>query len=307
MMNSTPNKFSGRFLFFSIFAVFLGSCGLRYEPQTPPEDRQLQRQRIIESKIKEEFAEKKMTYKSIAFGNTVTVKPSSFIKLDSLFEEKYKLEQQSRRNKDLEEQIAIQRLVCQTDTNEILYMEEHVFSLSSDSSSEVLSGNFSLNSKNEIRKVEFTQSYSIPSNLITYYTYYLLNESFMYSSSAPSEDEQNFYELYKTKAGTLFGQQKENFIISTLKLMKIARTKKSLEKQMFLEELTRNEVHEGIKDFKDAVFLRVDQVSKPNNEIDYYIVEYQFSKKTGENSYVTEKYVLQFDPYLVLLSKEKTL
>lgn len=305
MMSSTRKNLLSRLLFLSILTTVLGSCGLKYTPQTAPEDYQAQRQRVIESQIKEEFAAKNMAYKSIAFGKTITVKPASFIKLDSLFEQKYQLEQQGRKDKNLDEKIGVQRLICQTDTNEILYMNQHVFSLSNDSTSEVLSGNFSLNARNEIRKVEFTESYTIPSNLVPYYTYYVLNQSFMYSSDAPTESELDFYDLYKAQAARLFGSNKEAFIVHTLKLMKIARLKKSLEKKTFLEELTRNEVQGTSKDYKDEVFLRVDQVVKANNDIDYYIVEYQFSKKMGENSYIAEKYVLQFDPFLMLLSKEK--
>ncbi len=288
-----------------MLAFFFGSCGLQYVPQTPPEDKQLQRQKVIESKIKTEFEEKKMTYKSIAFGKTVTIKPASFIKLDSLFEEKYKLEQAGRRDRDLEERIDIQRLVCQTDTNEILYMEEHVFSLTSDSVSEVLSGDFSLNSRNEIRSVEFTQSYVIPSDLVTFYTFYVLNESFMFSSAEPSAEEADFYELYKGQAANLFGGQKEAFVVHTLKLMKLARSKKSLQKQMFLEELTKQEL--DIQISKDAEFTRVDQVSKANDDVDYYIVECMATRKSGDTSFVKEKYSLKFDAYLMLISKEKML
>lgn len=298
----TSNLFVTRILSFSGLALWLGSCGLKYVPQTPPEDKQLQRQKVIEQRIETEFAAKNMAYKSIAFGKTVTVKPASFIKLDSLFEEKYKLEQTGRKDRELDERIGVQRLICQTDTNEILYMEEHVFSLTSDSVSEVLSGDFSLNSRNEIRSVEFTQSYVIPANLVTYYTYYVLNESFMFSSAAPSSEEADFYQLYKGQAGNLFGSQKEAFVIHTLKLMKLARTKKSLQKQMFLEELTREQLE--AKTTKDIEFTRVDQVSKANNDVEYYIVECSYSRKTGENSFVKEKYILQFDPYLMLISKD---
>lgn len=284
-----------------LLTLLLGSCGLRYEPQTPPENKQLQRQKAIESKIESEFAERKMTYKSIAFGKTVTIKPASFIKLDSLFEQKYQLEQSGRKDRDLEEKIGVQRLICQTDTNEILYMEEHVFSLTNDSVSEVLSGNFSLNARNEIRNVEFTQSYTIPADLVPFYTHYVLNESFIFSSAEPSEEEADFYDLYKTQAAALFGSQKEAFVVHTLKLMKIARTKRSLEKQMFLKELTMEALNS--RQAKEQAFTRIDQVSKANDMIDYYIVEYHYAMKK-DLGMINEKYVLKFDPYLMLISKE---
>lgn len=306
MMRSIQNKLlTIRLLSFLTIILCLGSCGLRYEPQTPPEDRQLERQKVIENDIRTEFEAKNMTYKSLAFGKTVTVKPPSFIKLDSLFELKYQLEQSGRSDKNLDEKIGVQRLICQTDTNEILYMEEHVFSLTKDSVAEVLSGNFALNSRNVIKNVEFTQSYVIPADLVSYYTDYVLNESFIYSAAAPSAQESDFYDLYKTQAGTLFGAQKEAFIVHTLKLMKIARTKRSLEKQMFLKELTMDALQ--LKNVKDQVFKRIDQVSKPNGDVDYYIVEYHYAMTSPSGGVINEKYVLRFDPFLVLISKEAVL
>lgn len=304
MMNLTPNNLLiTKFLALISLVFSLGSCGLKYTPQTPPENKQLQRQKVIENKIRTDFEAKQMTYRSIAFGKTVTIKPASFIKLDSLFERKYNLEQTGRRSKELDEQIAIQRLVCQNDTNIILYMEEHVFSLTKDSVSEVFSGDFALNSRNEIQKVEFKQSYMIPADLVSFYGYYVLNESFLYPNSQLDRDEQNFYDLYKGQAANLFGAQKEAFIVHTLKLMQIANSAKSLEKQMFLKRLAQKEV--GIKFFKEESFPRIDQVSKENGEVDYYIVDYMVSPKSGDNVLPKERYTLKFDPFLMFISKEK--
>jgi hypothetical protein len=293
------------FIFSCVLISILNSCGLQYQPQTPPEDRQLQRQRVIESKIKSEFEPQKKTYRSIAFGKTTTIKPVSFIKLDSLFEQKYQLEQTGRKDRKLDEKIGIQRLVCQTDTNEILYMEEHVFSLETDTSAEVLSGNFALNIKNEIRQVEFTAAYTIPSNLVAFYGYYVLNESFMYFNEQAATEEDDFYKYYKNKAGTLFGYQKEQFIVNTLKLMKLARTNRSLEKQLFLRELTKTEVHGVSTNYENASFNKIDQFSTAKNEVDYYLVEYQFVERVSDIKTELRKYVLKFDPYLVLISREK--
>ena len=293
------------FIFSCLLISLLNSCGLQYQPQTPPEDRQLQRQRVIESKIKSEFEPQKKTYRSIAFGKTTTIKPVSFIKLDSLFEQKYQLEQTGRKDRKLDEKIGIQRLVCQSDTNEILYMEEHVFSLETDTSAEVLSGNFALNIKNEIRQVEFIAAYTIPSNLVAFYGYYVLNESFMYFSEQAATEEDDFYKFYKNKAGTLLGYQKEQFIVNTLKLMKLARTNRSLEKQLFLRELTKTEIHGISTNYENASFNKIDQFSTAKNEVDYYLVEYQFVERVSDIKTELRKYVLKFDPYLVLISKEK--
>ena len=196
-------------------------------------------------------------------------------------------------------------MICQTDTNEILYKEEHVFSLETDTSAEVLSGNFALNIKNEIRQVEFTAAYTIPSNLVAFYGYYVLNESFMYFNEQAATEEDDFYKYYKNKAGTLLGYQKEQFIVNTLKLMKLARTNRSLEKQLFLRELTKTEIHGVSTNYENASFNKIDQFSTAKNEVDYYLVEYQFVERVSDIKTEMRKYVLKFDPYLVLISKEK--
>jgi hypothetical protein len=184
-------------------------------------------------------------------------------------------------------------------------MEEHVFSLETDTSAEVLSGNFAINIKNEIRQVEFTTAYTIPSNLVAFYGYYVLNESFMYFSEQPAGEEEDFYRYYKNKAGTLLGFQKEQFIVNTLKLMKLARTNRSLEKQLFLRELTKTEVHGLNTNYESAVFNRLDQFSTAKNEVDYYLVDYQFVERVSDIKTELRRYVLKFDPYLMLISKEK--
>jgi hypothetical protein len=127
----------------------------------------------------------------------------------------------------------------------------------------------------------------------------------MYFSEQPAGEEEDFYRYYKNKAGTLLGFQKEQFIVNTLKLMKLARTNRSLEKQLFLRELTKTEVHGLNTNYESAVFNRLDQFSTAKNEVDYYLVDYQFVERVSDIKTELRRYVLKFDPYLMLISKEK--
>ena len=294
-----------RFFLFSVMFLFLGSCGLKYTPQVTPETKQEERKLVIESEIRKEFAARNMQYKSIGYGEMVMIKPASYIRLDSLFEVKYNLEQQGKRTKDLDQDIAMQRLICQNDTNEVLYMEQHVFSLEGDSTAEVLSGNFSLNANNDLRKVEFSYSYVIPKYLVNYYNFYILETAFLTNNSAPTSQEREFYESYKNELSNRKGQNEDAFLIHTLRLMQVARANQSLDKQKTLESLTRLAVHNGDKNYKSEVFVKVNQHAEVSGEISFYIVEYQFAKPTGDESYVTEKYSVQFDPFFSLIAKEK--
>src|SRR5690554_3494176 len=131
-------------LLFTSFLMFF-SCGLRYIPQPTPESTQLDRRNLIERTIESEFKSQNKVYQPIGYGETVKIKPVSFIQLDSLFEQKYQLERVGKRDAQLEETIKLQQIVCQNDTNEILYLERHVFTLEGDSAAEILSGDFYIN------------------------------------------------------------------------------------------------------------------------------------------------------------------
>lgn len=301
MLNSTHF----RFLFFASVLVSFSSCGLKYTPQISPETKREERKLVIENEIRKEFAERKMQYKSIGFGEMITLKPASYMVLDSLFEKKYNLEQQGKRTKDLDETIAIQRLICRNDTNEVLYMEQHVFSLEGDSTAEVLSGNFSLNSNNDLRKVNFTSSYVIPKELVTYYNYYILESSFLTNQSEPLSSEKLFYDSYKAEMSLRNGENADQFLVHTLKLMKVGKENRSLDKQKILESLTRLAVHKGNKEYKNEVFLKVEQHALESGNISFYSVEYQYAKPTGTESYETEKYTIQFDAFFALIGIEK--
>ncbi|MDD2982771.1 MAG: hypothetical protein PHQ74_05235 [Crocinitomicaceae bacterium] len=294
-----------RFIIIATLVSSLVSCGLKYTPQVSPESKRDERKLVIESEIQREFAAQNKQYKSIGFGEMVTVKPASYISLDSLFELKYNLERQGKRTKEIDENIAMQRLICQNDTNEVLYMEQHVFSLEGDSTAEVLSGNFSLNAKNELRKVKFTSSYVIPKDLVTFYNYYITESAFLTNNNYPTQQEKAFYDSYKNELTNRSGAQEDAFLIHTLRLMKIARKNQSLDKQKTLEALTKLAVHKGNIDYKSEVFVKVEQHSKESGEISFYSVEYQFAKPIGTDSYVTEKYILQFDAFFSQIGFEK--
>jgi hypothetical protein len=283
---------------FTVLLFAIASCGLKYTPQTPPETLQKTRQQVIESDLKEEFAAKGMAYKSVAFGETTTVKPVSFMQLDSLYELKYQLEQQGKSSKELERNIGIQRLIAQNDTTPILYNEAHVFSLTKGDTTQVISGSFSLNSQNKIVTADIEESIDLPKELIPYYTNYILGESFIYPGSRPEATETAFYDFYKPQADKLIGQERTDFILHTLELMQLARQKKTLDKQVFLKNLTRQAVLGDNKDYVDETFLKVEEIVNDKNVVQSYLVTYQLMRKTDEKTYEKHKYEVAFDLYL---------
>lgn len=284
--------------YWAALVLACASCGLKYTPQTTPEVHKSNRQEVIQSRLKDEFAAKGKEYKSIAFGETTTIKPVSFKQLDSLYELKYNLEQQGRTSKELERNIGIQRLIAQNDTTPVLYNEAHVFSISSGDTTEVISGSFSLNTRNEIVDVQIDESLDLPKDLIPYYTNYILGESFIYPGSRPADNELDFYDYYKSQSDKLIGMERSDFILHTLEVMKLARLKKTLDKQVLLKNLARTAVLGDSKDYVDETFLKIEEIIDDKNVVQYYLVTYQVMRKADEKTYEKRKYEVAFDLFL---------
>lgn len=287
------------FIGFIVISV-LASCGLKYTPQATPESTLEKRKALIEQTIENDFRPMRKTYTPIGYGNSVKIKPVSYQKLDSLFERKYQLERIGKRDANLDEAIKIQQIVCQNDTNEILYMERHIFTLEGDSSAEILSGDFYINKQNELKEVKFTESYHIDKNYINYYMIYVFEQPFL-GEDYLSKDEQNFYRLYKTELQNR--QNKDAFLEHTLQLMQIAYYKRTLDSQTLLKELTRKKVHNDKTNYSDEVFIKIEQITE-NGQLNEYVIVYQSAIKTLDGIF-TKRYQLEFDPYLMLLSVQE--
>lgn len=282
--------------FFSIF--FFTSCGLRYTPQQTPGETQIIRRSIIEKTLKDEFETQHKRYEPIAFASPVKIKPASYQKLDSLFAKKYELERYGMKvGIDLEEEIRIQQIVCQNDTNAVLTMERHIFTLEGDSLGEILSGDFYFNQQNQLHDLKFTESYHIDKNYINYYQTYIFEEPFLGGTYLTSE-ESDFYRQYKSELERR--TNRDEFMNLTLQLMQIAYYKRSLRVETLLKELTRKNVHNDRANYNDEVFVRIEQVAE-EGELKSYEVEYQSVIKNSEGVY-TKRYQLTFDPYLLVVA-----
>lgn len=290
-----------RFLLASFSLLFiLSSCGLRYTPQTTPQDALTIRRNIIEKTLADEFETQQKRYEPIAFANTIKIKPESYQKLDSLFEKKYQTERYGGRDANLDEQIRIQQIICQNDTNQVLTMERHVFTLEGDSLAEILSGDFYFNQQNRLEDLKFTESYYIDKDYINYYKLYIFEEPFLGSEYISSE-EKDFYQQYKSELERR--SNKDQFMELTLQLMQMAYYKRSLNTETLLKEATRKYIHHGKTNYSDEVFVKIEQVAI-DNELQSYHVEYQSAIKTA-NGVFTKRYSVNFDPYLLPIDSEE--
>lgn len=293
---------------FSFFLLIgsISACGLKYEPQTMPEDQKLNRQKAVELMVEQEFSTKGMTYKSLAFGQTAVLKPQSYKVLDSLFAEKYKLEQEGRNDRYLNEAIEVQQIICQRDTNTILYRENHVFSLTYRDTAQIINGIFDLNKNNELKNVKFEEAVYIDKELVPFYTYYLFEGSFLYPGYSAETRETAFYRFYREKLAVLSGSQKDTYLEHMLRLMSYAKRKKTLENTTLAKEVVKQVVHKGSNEYKEENFPRIDALYEGNRLVGYDVI-YQVSEPNLQGTWERMEYSVILDDGLFPSEMKKTI
>lgn len=290
------------------FILLIGSlsaCGLNYVPQALPEDQKLNRQKAIEEMVEQEFIQKGMSYKSLAFGQTVILKPASYKRLDSLFAEKYKIDEAGKRDPFLDEEIEVQRIICQRDTQSVLYRENHVFSLKYRDTVQIISGVFDLTRSNQLRNVTFEEAVYIDPEFVPFYTCYLFETSFLYPGYAAETREKAFYQFYRQKLAERVGSEKDDYLDHMLRLMSYAKRKKTLENTTLAKEVVKNVVHKGSVEYKDESFPRIDALYEGNRLVGYDVI-YQVFEPNIQGTWQRFEYSVILDDGLFPTEMKKT-
>lgn len=225
-----------RFIF--VFVLFLHSCGLKYEPPVTLEELEIQRREAIENSYAVSFKKAGKRYLPLTYGELTIVKPDSYKALDSVFLRKYALERAGENTSYLNPEIERLQYIAQTDSTPVRYVETHWFELKSDSLSEFLIHRVHLNRQNKILQVEQLDAFTCPPGLSEFARRYMKEDYFVQYAPYTSQTEIDFYTSYKDKAATLTGQEHEDFILHTLRIMQLANEKKSLSADLLLRALT---------------------------------------------------------------------
>ncbi len=247
-----------------------------------------------------------MQYKSIAFGESEVIKPDSYKLLDSLHEIKYRNENRGIYSKSLDQEISHQRLIVVNDTNPIYYVENHVWELSKNDTSEFYAGKFILNVKDEIVDVEITESTELPSSYSALYKSYVYEESMISPGFSANQSELQFYSLYKSHAATLGEPEKSLFVKHTLDLMNIAKTTKTLVTVDLIKALLLEKTTNKSYAVKNVIFSKMEELygSGMDNQILGYNITFSFQME--ENGITQQhEYYAQLDPYLQIILLEK--
>ncbi|MFT7345095.1 MAG: hypothetical protein ACI9XP_001689 [Lentimonas sp.] len=226
---------------------FMISCGLQYTPPATPESQENRRKNTIEEYLTSEFNKDSAQYSPIAYGDSETIKPISYKELDSLYEKKYRLEQQNKFDRKLENEIGIQRQIVLSDTNRILFIENHLFSVKKNDTTSIYSARFEMDIKNEIRNLRLDEKIGIEPSNEKFFKIYTFKESFINLGRSPSSRETAFYNLFDKTANSLSGTERDEFINHTLVIMKCANKTRSLKAIDIIQSLVRDYIKEQEK------------------------------------------------------------
>jgi hypothetical protein len=304
-----PNTF--RFLilslprYFPLLAlVLVTSCGLKYVPVESPQSFEQRRHDAVEKYVTSQLATENLPYSSIAFGESQVVKPISYKLLDSLYLLKYNLENQGRFDKELEKKIENYRIIALNDTNKVLYIENHIFTLGKGDTLEFYSALFQMEKDLEIDDAIIQESVFLPAKYKKAYLSYLFEDAFILPDYAPTQEEINFYSYYKNVLPSLSKAEKDPFILHTLKLMELAASIKSTNTSALLKAQTSDLFHGKSYAIKNELFSDIFENTEVNTRNQQIVTGYTFSysyKTNGTNSVPeTVKYSMEYDAYLRL-------
>lgn len=284
----------------------VASCGLKYIPTESPQTFEQNRRTAVENYVAANIGNQKTVYTSIAFGETQTVKPLSYKLLDSLYAIKYLNEKKQIIDYDLEAKIERQRLIALNDTNKVIYIEDHIFSLGTGDTIEIYSGLFQMEKDLIIDDIIITESVFLPKRYSELYKVYLFEESFMNLGNYPTGEELKFYAFFKAPLPELNKAEKDAFILHTLKIMDLAKKKYSLKTNDLLKQLTTQKFLGGsYANYTESFSTIQEQVQKDDQGkeiVTGYTLDYSYTDKSNLSTYL---YRMEFDAYLRLIMYTK--
>lgn len=232
--------FGLKFCLLIVTGLSLYSCGLRYTPGDTPEDVEEQRRFMMQEQLSGDYKRINKTYKPLTYGKLTVVKPVSYVKLDSLFEQKYR--RRYEETADLDRAIDYQKAVIQNDTTPVLYVETHWYELIGDSTSDFITAEISMTRDHRIRNIKTLDEFEASKQDVPYAETYMMEESMFNESGYLNNDENNFYSAYKKKSATLSGAEKDKFMAHTFELMRLAAVQKSYATEGLLRSLARKQL-----------------------------------------------------------------
>ncbi|SFT69732.1 hypothetical protein SAMN05216474_1881 [Lishizhenia tianjinensis] len=255
------------------------------------------RELAIERYIKSTLGEDSNRYESIAYGKLIVTKPESFFPLDSMYRLKTELLKNKGKNyhqlEELDQAIAVKRLELEAEKSNIIYEQEHVYAVKKDSTVEI--HEVMVNLENQIN-VNFLTP--LDSNLINkelFYTYkiYFFNMPFVITSYYyPSQEEIEFYRLYKTHYESLFSTEERNaFLDHTLSLMRKAKRIRSLS----VKKLVEKDLSDQLDRKFNIINFEIEETADGQTVAYYCVIEFSDDQQPQFHEYRYDVYLRQTD------------
>lgn len=218
-------------------SLVLTSCGLRYTPPPSWEELRDERRTSLEQQLVSDFKQVNLKPTVLLYGEPVTVKPASFIKLDSLFNLKYLAQKSGRPTGDLDRQIEVQRGVVLSDSTELLYRETVWVLGNGQEKLNFLIIQTSQNNQYVLRDLKILETFEADKSDSVWAQMYFTEKPFLRSSMGYTEDERNFYGYMKNHALELTADQRYIFLKHVFQIMRIANEERSLSTDLILRRL----------------------------------------------------------------------
>lgn len=237
-----------RLAFVFALSLIFHSCGLRYTPPPSWEELRDQRRSSLERQLISDFNQVNLVPKVLLYGEPVTVKPASFIQLDSLFNLKYIAQKSGRPTNDLDRQIEVQRGKVLSDSSELLYRETVWLMCSNQERLSFIIAQTNQNNQFVLRSVKILESFDAEHVDSIWASTYFIEEPFLRSGEGITADEHNFYGYMKNYALTLSVDKRNEFLKNVFLIMRIAYEERSLSTDLILRRLAALRF---VKDFPD--------------------------------------------------------
>jgi hypothetical protein len=296
-----------RFIFYFLFLI--SSCGLKYVEIETPESFAIKRKEAIESHLQQEMTRVSKIYKSQAFGKTEVVKPSSYKVLDSLYTVKYDYEKTKKIDPELENEIVVARQLALNDTNKVVYIENHFFSVVYGDTISFYQALIPISSDLKIKEINIFESIDLPKKYQEYYLIYFFEESFLHPGYLSDAKESEFYNYMKSDLNFKSTKEKQEILIQTLDLMKIGNEKNTSNFNELIRILTSRNFHgKTYAEINQEFSPIVGEVSLDANGKEYisgYHLDYAFTEDQTDGTFIQMNYSVYFDRWLRILKSEK--
>jgi hypothetical protein len=222
-----------------------------------------------------------------------------------LYLQKYQNDSNNKLDLKLEENIELQRIIVLNDTNKVIYIENHIFSLGFGDTIEFYTALFQITKELSVEDMILKESIYLPNHYSELYKEYLFEESFLYPGNIASSDELNFYSFFKQPIERFSKPEKDAFILHTLKLMELSAKKNSFKTNDLLKAETSHKFHGNSYENFNELFSDINEIVQLDQNgkeiITGYEFEYSYTEKTSNTSVQTSHYKMEFDSYLRLI------